>query len=348
MIKAVLALLLYVAIVGIFVVTVCTAPALAFQATNYSRVITAAQETAYVVTQKPAMAASIAAAAVQSTPPSTLLKIVASSNWVGLAVTVGITLFSLYYTAQQLTALKNAAATPGGYNGTNPTKHYTEGVIGTNGTCTITHAGVGAGTRSCVAGYDQIALLATGTGCFTGWGNTADWEAYGTTGSGSDVACWVAHVNGHGNGLAAGNPQAATQAQIQSYVQTLPANDANSLESHTSPNGLNHSGPSSADNTVTTVVDPAVTGSSVVQNPVSSGDVQVATNVPPPQGTQQSTGPVTQTDTNTATVTGNQTTNSDVATVSCAVADHEVRTMASVLTAHQTTWNTSGLLGAGL
>jgi len=347
MLKTLAALTLYVSFVWVFLVTICTAPAHAFQATNYARVVAQAELIALNHAKAASTAATVAAAAVAATPPSTLIKFVTSSNWIGLAVLAGITLASIYYTTPQLQVLRQRATPAAGADGMNPTHHYTTFGIGTNGNCSATQTGTGAGTKTCVAGYDQVAVWGTSSGCFTGFSATPSWEVYGTTGpGGNDIACWVAHKTGQPNGLVAAQGQPATQQQVQTFVQGLPDSDPDSLPSHTAPGGANHPAPTPADNSGSLAVDPAEAPSTVKQKPLPSQDAMIADNVPPPQGTQQQQQPQQASTTATTTNPDGSKTDTTTATVACTTPDHEARTFASVLQAHQQTWTTSGLLGA--
>lgn len=348
--KGVLLLLGYLLFVWALAVvwTMLPGSVFAYQATQYARVVAQAEQIALAHARAATTAASVASAAVATTPPSTLIKFVTSANWLGLAVLAGVTIMSLYYSSQQLQAVRQAATPSAGADGQNPTRHYDVYGIGTNGSCLATiPSGPGAGgSKSCMTGYDQIAVLAVGQGCFTGWGNTADWEAYGSTGSGDGVACWVAHKSGRPNGLVVAQGQPATQQQVQTYLQSLSDSDPNSLVSHSAPGGSNHSAPGPADNATTIGIDPADAASTVKQKPVPAMDSMVADNVPPPAGTQQQQTQQQAATTSTVTNPDGSATETTIATVACTTPDHEPRTMASVLQAHQETWNTSGLIGA--
>jgi hypothetical protein len=82
---------------------------------------------------------------------------------------------------------------------------------------------------------------------------------------------------------------------------------------------------------------------------VSPTDAVVDPNAPKPAGTENQS--ATQTTTTTTTTTTNPDgtktdTQQDNATVSCSGGEHDARSFGSILQAHITTWQSSGLLSA--
>jgi hypothetical protein len=139
-----------------------------------------------------------------------------------------------------------------------------------------------------------------------------------------------------------------TQQQVANFVGGLPASDPKSVEAHTNPVGTTGT-TQPADTTISQAVTPTEMPTTVKPKPVPAGDIVVVDTVPPPastpqQNTQQQT--TTTTTTTTQNPDGSTTQHEETqATTSCAVGSHESRTFGTVLQAHQTIWATSGLLG---
>jgi hypothetical protein len=119
----------------------------------------------------------------------------------------------------------------------------------------------------------------------------------------------------------------------------LPASDPKSVEAHTNPVGTTGT-TQPADTTISQPVTPTEMPTTVKPKPVPAGDIVVVDNVPPPastpqQNTQQQT--TTTTTTTTQNPDGSTTQQEETqATTSCAVGSHESRTFGTVLQAHQT------------
>jgi len=312
-----------------------TAPAEAFRATEYARVVHQAEQIAFAASQKSAIAATVGAAAAASSPAAVAIRFVAGpAGWAALGLSVALTLAEVYYSGSDLQTVKEAASAG------NPDQITINGevVSGTN-----FQSSCGSMTVGCSQSYLVYNGLPIGscfssqaTGVPTGWsGSSGGWDGacswqYSYTYNGANAA-----------NMASVAPAPATEGQIASYVSGLPAEDPASVESHTVPKGQGAS-PSSPATTEAISVTPAQMPSSVVPKPVANGDAVVADNVPPPAETpQQST--VTQTSTTTTTTDGDTTEESTEATVSCNGATHDERTLRSIWETHKAQWGDTGV-----
>ncbi len=342
---ALFALTSYGTFIGMLLISFCLVPvqALAFQATNYARVVAQAERIAYLAAQKPSLSTAVASAAMATNPTSLAVRLVTGPvGWAALGVSAGLIIAQMYYSGSDLSALKQAATPAGGTS--------------------ITHPNTGTFTVPSAAYNGQNATFSTtiGSPC-AGDGNTYDWmigpfnvqyafqlPQVGTS-RGGPYAFYVCHIAG---GAGSYNQQSGTvtQADVEAYVETLPASDPQSVESHTQPAGLGQPTPAGGQTTNTQTVSPTEMPTTVKPKPVPAGDSVVQDNVPPPPGSPQQ---ATQQQTATTTTTTTQNPNGSVteqeqtqATVSCSTGDHEPRTFASVLQEHQAKWTSSGLLGA--
>ena len=343
---ALFGLISYGTFVGLLFISFCLAPvqALAFQATNYARVVAQAEQIAYLAAQKSSLSASVASAAMATNPTSLAVRLVTGPvGWAALGVSAGLIIAQLYYSGSDLSTIKQAATPPGG--------------------TTITHPNTGTFTvpSSAYGGQNASFSRSIGSPC-AGDGNYYDWMigpfnvqyAYqvpqvGTI-RGGPYGFYACHVAG-GSGSVQQQSGTVTQADVQNYVQNLPASDPQSVESHTQPAGLGQPTPAGGQTTNTQTVSPTEMPTTVKQKPVPAKDAMVQDNVPPPAGSTQQTTPQQTATTTTTTTTQNP--NGSVteqqqsqATVSCSASDHEPRTFASVLQDHQAKWTSSGLLGA--
>jgi hypothetical protein len=333
----ILALGSYLTFVWLLFGAFCLAPmeALALQATQYARVVAEAERIAYLAAKKSTLAAKIATAAVAANPTSTALRFVAGPlGWAALGVSAGLVIAQIYYSPSDLQTLKQAASPGTTYS----IQGYTLFPVVDGGNCPSPVGGCAG----------QWAKIQTNKYCDLGLYNPSPVPA------GWNFGGWVACgppsfliVTG-GSGFQASS-QEATQTQVQQYVETLPASDPQSLETHSGPVGQGQT-PQGADGVDTQPVAPNEMPTQVKQKPVPSGDSIVADNVPPPSGTQQQTTGQQQTTTTTTTTQnpdGSTTTQEDTqTTVSCLGGAHDSRTLGTVLLEHQAIWNSSGLLAA--
>ena len=146
----------------------------------------------------------------------------------------------------------------------------------------------------------------------------------------------------------------ATESQIASYLQTLPASDPNSLAANTTAVGA-QSTAQPADQMVSQAATPSEIATTVVPaSQVAPTDVVVNPNAPPPAGplpVQNGTQNTTTTTTTTTTTNPNGSTTTaetqtETAPVQCNAGNHEQRTFGGILQDHMDLWKGSGLLSA--
>jgi hypothetical protein len=340
----------YLVLVWALLAVWCWLPgsAVAFQATNYARVVAQAERIAYLAAQKQTLSGTVAAAAIATNPTSIAVRLVTGPlGWAALGVSVGLILAQMYYSPSDLSAIKQAATPAGGYSITHPN-------TGTFQVPSDSYNGQSASFRG------NATYVSGGQGLHSqciGDGNVYDWSIgpfnvqFGAQvpqigairgGPGAFVVCHFVGSTGSYQQLAG----TVTQAQIQSYVQALSPTDPKSIESHTAPVGLGQAVPAGGDTTTSVSVSPTEMPSTVKQKPIPSTDSLVADNVPPPAGTPQQQTQQQAATTSTVTNQDGSKTDTTTATVACTTPDHEARTFASVLQAHQQAWNTTGLIGA--
>jgi hypothetical protein len=141
----------------------------------------------------------------------------------------------------------------------------------------------------------------------------------------------------------------ATQQNVQDYLSGLPPSDANAIENHTTPLGVGATPTPASSETATSVTPTDLPTTVKPVSQVAPTDAVVDPNAPKPAGTQNQS--VTQTTSTTTTTTtnpdGSKTdTQQDSAVVSCSSGQHDARSVGSVLQAHITIWQSSGLLSA--
>lgn len=175
------------------------------------------------------------------------------------------------------------------------------------------------------------------------------WGAFGSGGTSMCVWGYTITYNGtNGASLARPVSAPATATDVQNYLTGLPANSPHSVEANTQPLGQGAS-PQGATNETTTAVSPSDLPTAV--KPVAQVDVTdivLNPDAPKPAGTetkqtQQQTSTTTTTTTNPDGSTTEDT--ETQASVSCSGAEHDARTFGSVLQAHLTTWQGSGVAG---
>ena len=353
-----LSLMTYLGFVWALFVSLCLTPgeSLAQTTTQYARVVAQAERIAYLASQRSALASQVATAALAPSATSLAVRMVAGPvGWAALGVGAGLVLAQMYYSQADLSAIKSAASTPGGWQ------------VTTTNAGTQTFPGLGTNTPANPAyPYATIQFSATDVPlCSIDAEYQHDWVVgpfqsvstavyfpgnffvFGPAVGGQNLyVCHRVGIPGSPPPLQDGliDP---TQQHVANYVTSLPASDPKSVESHTNPVGTTGT-TQPADNTVSQPVSPTEMPTTVKPKPVPAGDIVVADNVPPPastpqQNTQQQT--TTTTTTTTQNPDGSTTQQEETeATTSCAVGSHESRTFGTVLQAHQTIWATNGLL----
>jgi hypothetical protein len=299
-------------------------PALALvSATGYVRVVTQASNLAYLGGHRAALISTVGQAAAATSPASMALRLVTGPiGWAALGVGAGLVLAQLYYSQQDLQAINQAAAPPSGtysyeFQGQTYTIHPTEAVA----------------YPDCPGGIlyfwnPQATTIPPAPGMYSPLFNNS-------------------HFCPPSPATAGGGP--ATQQQVQDYLRGLPPSDPQSLENHTTPLGVGAT-PTPASTETATSVSPTELPTTVKPvGQVSPTDAVVDPNAPKPAGTENQS--ATQTTTTTTTTTTNPDgtktdTQQDNATVSCSGGEHDARSFGSILQAHITTWQSSGLLSA--
>jgi hypothetical protein len=113
-----LSLMTYLGFVWALFVSLCLAPgeSLGQTATQYSRVVAQAERIAYLAAQRSALASQVATAALAPSAASMAVRMVAGPvGWAALGVSAGLVLAQMYYSQADLSAVKTAASTPGGW-----------------------------------------------------------------------------------------------------------------------------------------------------------------------------------------------------------------------------------------
>ena len=113
-----LSLTSYLTVIWGLLVSFCLAPAesLGQTATQYSRVVAQAERIAYLAAQRSTLASQVATAALAPSATSMAVRMVAGPvGWAALGVSAGLVLAQMYYSQSDLSAVKTAASTPGGW-----------------------------------------------------------------------------------------------------------------------------------------------------------------------------------------------------------------------------------------
>lgn len=354
-----LSLMTYLGFVWALFVSLCLAPgeSLGQTATQYSRVVAQAERIAYLAAQRSALASQVATAALAPSATSLAVRMVAGPfGWAALGVSAGLVLAQMYYSQTDLSAVKTAASTPGGWQVTSSNA----GVQTFPGFGTNTPGNPAYPNATIQFSATNVPLCAVDTEYQHDW-VVGPFQSLSTavffTGNffvnGPAVGGYTLYVC-HRKGIPGSTSPMQeglippTQQQVANFVGGLPASDPKSVEAHTNPVGTTGT-TQPADTTISQAVAPTEMPTTVKPKPVPAGDIVVVDTVPPPASTpQQSTQQQTTTTTTTTTQNpdGSTTQHEETqATTSCAVGSHESRTFGTVLQAHQTTWETSGLLG---
>ncbi|KXK02790.1 MAG: hypothetical protein UZ03_NOB001001881 [Nitrospira sp. OLB3] len=342
----------YLAVVWTLLYMFCVTPKEAL-AVQYARVIQRSAQLVVLQANRNAVVSAVASTALAPSPASVAIRMVAGPiGWAALGVSVGLALHQTYYSSTQLEEVKQAAAPVGmyqvdsgggqllfpTYNSGTPNPSYPEAQVQltANGYCGQSGADPSYPHDWSVGPFRDSSTFFYQGPAFTGGaivlipptiGNASYYFCH-RTGQPGTVAPWSG---------------APTQQQVAAYVDSLPANDPKSIESHTSENGL--AVPVTPADDVTTVpVNADQVGTAVVPKPVPAGASVVKDPENPPSGAQD---PVTNSQDSTTTTTQNpdgSTTEQSTANVSCVFGEHDGRTMATVFEEHKGVWQTSGLL----
>lgn len=345
-------------------------PVYAFQisssSTGYVRVATASAVSAYQVAQRAAFTSAVASAVSAPTMASVAVRIATGPvGWTALGVSAALTLAGMYYSAQDVQAVKTSALAAAPPVGTQ-----------SNGSGTVLPSGAVWNPASCVhpcaINGQQYFYVNTRVGSYTacyaldppnnnggaytlpGW---PGWSVSKQVLSGDGFDCRINYIHTN-NGTTTSSqqeigftpPSSLTLGEYQAYVQGLPAGNPNSIESKTAPLGQGATAPA-ADNVTTLPVTPAQVVPTVKPaSQVNPTDAVIDPNAPAPSGPQA---PVTNTQTTSTTTTtttnpdGSTTkTEAETAVQSCSAGNHDPRTFGSVLQDHMNLWQGSGLLSA--
>ena len=355
---------LYLLLTELIAVYLIVFPVHAFQvsssSTGYVRVATASAISAYQVAQRAAFTGAVASAISAPTVASVAVRLATGPvGWGLLGVSAVLTLAGMYYSSQDVQAVKTAALAAAPPVGTQ-----------SNGSGTTLPAGAVWNPASCVHpcafnGQQYFFVDSVGessTSCYQGnnGGTFTDPAWPGWTRSNQAISgptCrrnWI-HKNDGTTGSSQQEigflpPSSLTLGEYQSYVGGLPAANPHSIESKTTPLGQGVPAPA-AENVTTLPVSPSEVVPTVKPaSQVGPTDAVIDPNAPVPAGPQPAV-PSTQTTTTTTTTTTNpdgsvtqqeETTGS----VSCSAGNHDQRTFGSVLQDHMTRWQGSGLLSA--
>jgi hypothetical protein len=320
-------------------------------------VVAQAERIAYLAAQRSALANQVATAALAPSAASMAVRMVAGPvGWAALGVSAGLVLAQMYYSQSDLSAVKTAASTPGGWQvaSTNAGVQTFPG-FGTNTpgnpaypNATIQFSATNVPLCAVDTEYQHDWVVGPFQSLSTAVFFTGNFFVNGPAVGGYSLVCLPSQ--GHSrlhltDSRCLDSADAAASGQLR---RGLPASDPKSVEAHTNPVGTTGT-TQPADTTISQAVTPTEMPTTVKPKPVPAGDIVVVDTVPPPastpqQNTQQQT--TTTTTTTTQNPDGSTTQHEETqATTSCAVGSHESRTFGTVLQAHQTIWATSGLLG---
>jgi hypothetical protein len=346
-----LSLCLYMLLVEVVAMYLVVVPVYAFQvsssSTGYVRVATAAAVSAYQAVKLPTQAAAIASAVAAAAPSgaSVALRVVAGASWPALGVLVGLTLLQIYLDSNKTAAIKAAAATPGAWT----VPGVTGSILSVVQDATYVYVIYGDGrVQNGCASATALQLIAQGFYVNQG---------VALTGPPITAGPYCAQGKPKSSGGAMPVQSAAmpaTESQIATYLQTLPAADPNSLAANTTAVGA-QSTAQPADQVVSQAATPSDLATTVVPaSQVAPTDVVVNPNAQPPAGplpVQNGTQNTTTTTTTTTTTNPNGSTTTaetqtETAPVQCNAGNHEQRTFGGILQDHMDLWKGSGLLSA--
>ena len=367
MIRAAVALGSYLGLTWLLLVMFCIWPKEALALVSpaaYARVVAQAEWIAYQAATKPAVVSAVAEAASAASPASIAIRAVAGPvGWAALGVMAGVALYQTFYSDAKVQAIAQVAtphlgqslwtATAG--NGVSVTVGPGLSNANMNHWATVQTSGsffdnlCGYGYTYVVGPFPANAVPGMSPASARQGPVAAQLE------DGTPVNVYVC-VAGGVTTPSTQTSSAVSKQDATTYLNSLPAANANSIASNSKPLGLGAT-PDTASQVQSVPVAPGTSGASQMQTSVKPAaqvlptDIVVAQNVPPPAGIQTTSPTTQQSQTTTTTVTnpdGSKTeTKTTTATSSCAAAaGHEQRTMGTVLAQHQALWNSSGLIGA--
>jgi hypothetical protein len=306
-------------------------PVYAFQvsssSTGFVRVATLPAIATYQVAQRSAFVTAVASAAAAPTLASVAVRVATGPvGWAALGLSVALTLAQMYYTSNDIQAVKTAASP---VNSSQRTYSYLGQTYTASGwIATNPNSGCISGTMYFFSGTNQSSPPPS-PGMFS-----------------PSISGWWCFPSQEQQGVIA-----PTQQQVIDYLNTLTPGNANAPESHTTPvgQGVNTI---PADNVTTLPVSPTdVVPTVKPAAQVLPTDAVIEPNAPPPAEPQPvtTTPPTTTTTTTTTTNPDGSTTQTETeapATMSCLAGNHDQRTFGTVLQDHLTKWQGSGLVSA--
>jgi hypothetical protein len=340
--------LLVFVLVDLYLWLTITTPAHAFiisSTTGYSRVITAAAQTAHISANRAQVINTIATGVNVASAGSLVVRAVTGPvGWASLAVAGGLVLYQMLYDQTERDTIKTNASIAAG----NPsnitvagTQPWNTGAAGSSSTLT----GCTPLTNPCTQTVIYVTGDQVGT-CFSATGPPAP-TGWTRQSPGWDGQCKVQYnftYNGNPANLATNVPTPPTQQQLVDYLTSLPSSDPWAPEQQKTAVGTLGTPQTGTSSTSDIPVAPTQIGSNVIpSNNGQTGDAVVNPNEPVPQQTTQQKEQTTTT-TTTTNPDGSQTEEA-TASVQCAAGSHNQKSFGQVLNDHITVWNSSGLAG---
>jgi hypothetical protein len=340
--------LLVLVLVDLYLWLTITTPAHAFiisSSTGYSRVITAAAQTAHVSANRTQVINAIATGVNAASAGSLVVRAVTGPvGWASLAVAGGLVLYQMLYDQTERDTIKQNASVAAG----NPSnivvagaQPWNTGAAGSSSTL----SGCSPLTNPCT----QTVIYVTGTtvnNCFNQTGPPAP-SGWTRQSPGWDGQCKIQYnftYTGNPAPLASNVADPPTVQQIQDYMTSLPSSNPLAPEQQKTAVGTLGTPQTGTSSTTDIPVSPTQIGSNVIpSNNGQTGDAVVNPNEPPPQQTTQQQ--TQQTTTATTTNPDGSTTDTEQASVQCAAGSHNQKSFGQVLNDHITVWNSSGLVG---
>lgn len=332
--------------------------ALAFSTTGYSRVVREAEMIAWAAARKASTASAAGAAAAAGASSFAWRAVTGPLGWAAVGVMTGMILWETFYSGSDLQDLKDAArgALPPEYTVVHPSygTFTVPGPSWNSQHATVRPAAQGLHSACNDGGgpYDwSIGPYPDTSRAFfegplvgalrTGPSQTIGDKTYGY---------YVCHFAGSQGSATQNPPREPTGSEIADYLNALPESDPRSIPSHSHPVGANGSAQPAASTNTVPVQGNEVQSEVVPTSSVGPRDVVVKENEAPPAGSQTQTQTQQASTRTTSTMTnpdGSVTEEStEEATASCAVGEHDRRTLATVWEEHKGKWEASGLLGA--
>lgn len=348
---------LYLLLTEMIAVYLIAFPVYSFQvsssSTGYVRVAPAASISAFQVANRSLFVQPLAAAISAQSAASVAVRLITGPvGWGLLGVSAALTLAGMHLSAQDVQSIKTAALNslppevqiagwPPQAGATIQTNQCSPSLY--VGCVQVVHVPNSRPIEVCSA-VGQTTL----TPIPPGWQGESTWPSGGPCRD----TFWITYNGSNGGQLASAvAPTTLTQTQAQNYVNNMAPSNPLSIESQTDPLGQGAPVPG-ADNVTSVEVSPTQVVPTVKPaSQVTATDAVIDPNAPAPSGPQPVTTTQTTTEETTTTTTnpdGSTTTQTTEApqTLSCNIGNHDQRTFGSVLQAHITLWQSSGLAGA--